>query len=315
MPPVERILVIKHGALGDFLLATGAFQAIRRHHAGAEITLLTTRAYAEFGRATGWFDRVWIDPKPRAWRIAAWLGLVRRLRRAGFARVYDLQHSDRTHAYFRLLGGARPEWSGIAPGCSHPHANPGRDAMHTLEREAEQLAMAGIDAVPPPDVSWLDADIARFGLGDGFALLVPGGSAHRPEKRWPAVNYAALARQLAGRGIAPVLIGAAAERAEIAAIAAACPEAIDLCDKTALAEIAALARRAAVAVGNDTGPMHLIALACAPVVVLYSAASEPAQTAPRGPSVTVLRRPSLDDLTVEAVVAALPPLPPPRSRS
>ncbi len=315
MPPVERILVIKHGALGDFLLATGAFQAIRRHHAGAEITLLTTRAYAEFGRATGWFDRVWIDPKPRAWQPGAWLGLVRRLRGAGFARVYDLQHSDRTHAYFRLLGRARPEWSGIAPGCSHPHANPGRDAMHTVEREAEQLAMAGIEMVPPPDVSWLDADVSRFGLDDGFALLVPGGSAHRPEKRWPAVNYAALARRLAGRGITPVLIGAAAERAEIAAIAAACPEAVDLCDETSLAEIAALARRAAVAVGNDTGPMHLIALAGAPVVVLYSAASEPAQTAPRGPSVTVLRRPSLDDLTVEAVAAALPPLPPPRSQS
>ncbi len=53
MPPVERILVIKHGALGDFLLATGAFQAIRRHHANAEITLLTTRPYAEFGREIG----------------------------------------------------------------------------------------------------------------------------------------------------------------------------------------------------------------------------------------------------------------------
>ena len=185
--------------------------------------------------------------------------------------------------------------------------------MHTLEREAEQLAMAGIEIAPPPDVSWLDADVSRFGLGEGCALLGPGGSAHRPEKRWPAASYAALARRLAGRGIAPALIGAAAERAEIAAIAAACPDAVDLCDETSLAEIAALARRAAVAVGNDTGPMHLIALAGAPVVVLYSAASEPARTAPRGPSVTVLRRPSLDDLTLEAVVAALP-LPPPPSR-
>ncbi|HAK62204.1 MAG TPA: ADP-heptose--LPS heptosyltransferase, partial [Alphaproteobacteria bacterium] len=38
----QRILVIKLGALGDFILAMGPFKAIRHHHAGAHITLLTT---------------------------------------------------------------------------------------------------------------------------------------------------------------------------------------------------------------------------------------------------------------------------------
>ncbi len=303
---MDRVLVIKHGALGDFLLATGAFQAIRRHHADAWLALLTTAPFADLARATGWFDEVWVDPKPRPWQLGLWLAQVRRLRRAGFARIYDLQHSDRTRLYFHALGRRRPEWSGIAPGCSHPHANPDRDSMHTVEREAEQLAMAGIETTPPPDVSWLDADVSRFRLDGGFALLAPGGSAHRPEKRWPAERYAALARWLAGRGVAPVLIGAEAERDALAEIAGACPEARDLCGRTSLAEIAALARRAAFAVGNDTGPVHLIALAGAPTVVLYSRASDPALTAPRGPRVTVLRRPDLADLDVETVIAALP---------
>ena len=300
------ILVIKLGALGDFVLATGAFAAIRAHHAGDRVTLLTTAPFADLARASGYFDAVWIDPRAKLHRLGAWLGLARRLRRAGFARIYDLQHSDRTRAYFRLLGRRRPEWSGIALGCSHPHANPDRDAMHTVEREAEQLLMAGIDAVPPPNLTWLDAEVGHFGLDGRFALLMPGGSAHRPEKRWPAAGYAALADRLAARGTTPVMIGAEAERQALATIVRACPAARDLGGRTGLAEIVALARRAAVAVGNDTGPMHLAATAGCPSLVLFSDASDPALTAPRGPSVTVIARPSLAALSADEVMAALP---------
>ncbi|MDP7425565.1 MAG: ADP-heptose--LPS heptosyltransferase, partial [Rhodospirillales bacterium] len=44
----KKILVIKLGALGDFVQAAGPFAAIRRHHQDAEITLLTAPAFAEF---------------------------------------------------------------------------------------------------------------------------------------------------------------------------------------------------------------------------------------------------------------------------
>ncbi len=302
---MKRILVVKLSALGDFVLATAAFQAIRAHHQGDHVTLLTTAAFVGLARASGYFDQVWVDSRPRPWQVGAWIGLVRRLRGGGFARVYDLQHSDRTHLYFRMFGRQRPEWSGVAPGCSHPHANPRRDSMHTLEREAEQLAMAGIGEALAPDLSWLDADIGRYRLDGRFALLVPGGSAHRTGKRWPAAGYAAVAEWLAGRAVRPVLIGAAAERAVLADIAGRCAAALDLCGQTSFAEVVALARAAAGAVGNDTGPMHLIAVAGCPCVTLFSAASDPALTAPRGPAVNVLERPSLADLGADEVIAAL----------
>ena len=302
---MRRILVIKLSALGDVVLATGAFQAIRAHHGDDHVALLTTALYADFIGASGWFDEVLIDERPAAWRIGAWLALAGRLRAGRFAMVYDLQHSTRSHMYYRLMG--RPEWSGIAAGCSHPHANPRRDSMHTLEREAEQLAMAGIAAPPPPpDLSWLDADVGRLRPAGRYALLAPGGAAHRPGKRWPAARYGEAARALAGQGIRPVLIGAAAERAVLADIARDCPGALDLCGRTDFAEIVALARGAAAAIGNDTGPMHLIAVAGCPSVVLFSAASDPALTAPRGPAVTVLRRATLADLAAGEVLERLP---------
>ena len=109
------------------------------------------------------------------------------------------------------------------------------------------------------------------------------------------------------RGVTPVLLGTDLEAEALAEIAAACPQARNLCGQTDLADIAVLARSALVAVGNDTGPMHLIAAAGCPVVALFSAGTDPAKVAPRGRLVAVRQRAELADLPLEDVLAALPP--------
>lgn len=306
MATASRVLVIKLGALGDFVQALGPFAAIRRHHRDARVTLLTTGPFRDFAQACGYFDDVWDFGRPVAADIAGWLMLRRRFRAAGFGRVYDLQTSNRSSFYYRLFWpGPYPEWSGIAKRSSHPHANPDRDRMHTVERQAEQLAIAGISKVPPADLSWAAADVGHFRLPKRFALLAPGGAAHRPGKRWPAENYGALARALNDRGLTPVLIGAKAEADVMAAVKAVSPEALDLSGQTHLFDLTALGRRAAAAVGNDTGPMHLIAGVGCRSVVLYSDDSDPALCGQRGPAVTILRRQPLAGLAVSEVLGAL----------
>src|SRR3546814_14239536 len=101
--------------------------------------------------------------------------------------------------------------------------------------------------------------------------MVPGGAAHRPEKRWPPARYGTLARELVGIGRQPVLIGTAAEADIVAEIVSRCRSAVDLCGKTSLLALAGLARRASGAVGNDTGPLHVTATVGCPPVVLRSA--------------------------------------------
>jgi ADP-heptose:LPS heptosyltransferase len=304
---VRRILVIKLGALGDFVQAMGPAAAIRMHHQEAEITLLTTAPFAALARAAPYFDRVWIDARPSfAHPLTLWR-LRRRLRESAFARVYDLQTSDRSSFYFHLMRPSPPEWSGIARGASHPHSNPRRDFMHTLDRQRDQLGAAGVDAVPPPSLAWAAGDVARFDLPQRFVLLIPGGAAHRPAKRWPVERYAALAQFLGERGIAPVVIGGAAEAALGAAIARAAGG-IDLTGRTSFGDIVTLGVRALHTVGNDTGPMHLVVAGGGGGTVLYSAASDPALTAPRGAGVKILRRADLADLPVAAVAATLPVL-------
>ena len=104
----------------------------------------------------------------------------------------------------------------------------------------------------------------------------------------------------------PVVLGGEAESDLGAAILNAVPQARDLTGKTDYGDIVALGRWALYALGNDTGPMHLIVASGCPATLLYSRESDPGLTAPRGARVTILRRPDLAQLSVEDVAATLP---------
>lgn len=299
----QNILIIKLGAFGNIVLSLAAFAAIRRHHADARISVLTSTGYADWLRTFPYFDEVLVDPRPAWWDLAGAGRLGRMLGRGGFSRVYDLQTSNRSSRYFRLFPAKqRPAWSGIAFGCSHPDRDPQRNVLHDTVRQQGQLRQAGITVFPPPDLSWCTGRIDRFGLPADFALLVPGSSPERLGKRWPAENYQTLAARLADRGVASVIVGSIAERG----LSAAIPAGLDLIGQTSFGDLCDLARAAKFAVGNDTGPMHLIAVSGCPTITLFSNDSNPSQCAPVGRWTRILQRPVLTDLPVEAVMKELP---------
>jgi ADP-heptose:LPS heptosyltransferase len=308
LPPPSagrKILVIKLSALGDFVQALGPAAAIRRHHAADEITLLTTRAFAALAQQSGFFDKIAIDNRPKLFELASWAALRRVMRGGRFDRVYDLQTSDRSSLYSWLfLPAHRPQWSGIAWHCSHPHANLRRDRQHTIDKQAEQLLMAGIYPTPLPACGGSSQPLPAGLEQLAYFLMIPGSSPRRPEKRWPAWRYGELARRLLeATGTLPVIIGARGEEPLAAEIRRACPEAIDLVGRTGLTRLADLADEAAFTVGNDTGATHIAAAGGHPVIVLFSDASEPSRCAPRGREIHILTSARLDDLLVDRVFA------------
>ena len=104
----------------------------------------------------------------------------------------------------------------------------------------------------------------------------------------------------------PVVVGVAQERELADAIRMAAPDAVLLTGQTSFADLVVLAREAALAVGNDSGPMHLFAAAGCPMLVLFGSDSSPALSAPHGAQVRTLRAKVIADLTVEQVLNALP---------
>lgn len=302
-PP--NILVIKLGALGDIFLAMDAFQAIRQHHAAARVTLLTRKPFVSLTEMMPWFDRVWADPAPKLLQVAKWLALRKRLRGGSFSRVYDLQCNDRAGFYFRLLGSGRPEWCGVARGCSHPRPDFGGENLAVTERLLRMIGAAGVPRAGAVDLGWLDGDITHYGLPERYVLLVSGCAPQHPYKRWPACRYAALACKLAAKGVACVAIGTAVDNDAIREIQSQAPALINLAGKTDLGQVAALARQAEAVVGNDTGPVHITGMVGAPTLVLMSRVTDPVRMLPRGPDVSWIKRDDLADLTVDEVFSVM----------
>ncbi|MBV9996323.1 MAG: glycosyltransferase family 9 protein [Caulobacteraceae bacterium] len=311
MKEIRKVLVIQLGGIGELVLAFPAFARIREAHPKAKITLLTVQEFASLAKSSAYFNEVETDGRPAG--PAAWLGLIARLRRAKYDRVYDLQNDAGATLIFEALRPFPPEWSGTAPGCALPHRNPERRKMHPLERHAEQLMEAGIWpdaptrplAAPPPDISWILSSAKTKAPAAGsqrpVVILAPGGT--RPEKRWPPELYGGLAERLQQAGFDIVVIGALNESPLAHAIQRKASRTRDLTGRTDFAQVATLGARAALAVGNDSGAMHLIAAAGAPTLALFSAASDPAISGPRG-HVTVLQSQDLKNLSVETVARA-----------
>jgi ADP-heptose:LPS heptosyltransferase len=101
-----------------------------------------------------------------------------------------------------------------------------------------------------------------------------------------------------------VVIGGPQEAEVAAEIARAAPGAVIAAGRTTLVDLAALGARAALLVGNDTGPTYMAALAGAPTLILFSADSDPALCAPRSGRIAVLQSEDLAELDATAVIKA-----------
>ncbi|MBK7878784.1 MAG: glycosyltransferase family 9 protein [Planctomycetes bacterium] len=294
----ERILCIKFWGLGSLQMLTAAAQHLRRAHPDAELHLLTLAENEAFARGLGVFDAVrTLDVHtgrgPLGWsvlsaRIAA---LVRELRRARFDAVYDFEFFTRFSALVTLLSGASSTHGYAAPnvwrGGFHDHTVPFNRYWHAA-RNFRALA-GGEDGsdVEPGDLApfqtsereagELDHALERAGLSSGRALVVlnPNAGELSLERRWPAANFAALARALVLEdGFAVALVGAPSEAEYVAGIARAAGELpsgalVDVAGKLSIGALAALLARADAVVTNDSGPMHVSAALGTPTVGLF----------------------------------------------
>jgi ADP-heptose:LPS heptosyltransferase len=109
--------------------------------------------------------------------------------------------------------------------------------------------------------------IPRNDSRSGPVLMAPG--TNWQTKHWYGERFAEVARHLIRNGREVVLIGSEREQTTCRNVAARAPGVVDLCGQTTLSELAALIRRSAGCVTNDSGPMHLAVALDRPVVTVF----------------------------------------------
>lgn len=287
-----RILLVKTSSLGDVIHNLPVVSDLSRSFPEATIDWCVEEAFAQIPRLHPRVGEV-IPVAIRRWRQnlgqrATWREMGqfrRRLRSTRYDAVLDTQGLLKSALITRLARGLRLGYA--AEVAREPLAARFYDETfvippnaHAVERNRWLAAAAfgapldlpldyGITA-PALDLPW---------IAGRYAVLLTATS--RDDKLWAEEHWIALARELARRGFCAVLpAGSAPERARAQRIAAAVPGAIAAMPLN-LRELAALLGGAALAVGVDTGLVHLAAALCVPTIALFMA-SDPTLTGVHG---------------------------------
>ncbi|MEC8538514.1 MAG: glycosyltransferase family 9 protein [Pseudomonadota bacterium] len=303
MVTAPRILVIKHGALGDMVQGFDSFAGLRAGRPEARITLLTSPPFSGLMRMTPWFDEVVEDRRRPVFDVPQLLR-IRTLLHQEWEMIVDLQCSRRTSRYHRFLTPSGTRWLGTSSGASDPY--PDFTGVNNVERMKVAAKMAGGAGSVTAQLDWLAS--AKASISKQAVVLVPGCSPAKPSKRWPAAHFAAVARELMASGRDVAIVGTAADRDAADLVIAEAPGCTDMVGKTDLASLTTLFASAHAVIGNDTGPVFLAAKTGVPTLMVMGQDTDPDMSAPTGAKAGWVRQDRIENVAPQAVLDALPHL-------
>jgi len=294
--PAKRILIVLLGAIGDVVRALPLANRVRAGYPGAHLAWAVEPAAAPVLVGHPALDDRLVFERPGG--VPAFFAFLRRVRAEGFDLVLDLQG----HAKSGLVSAATR-----APVRLGFHRRNAKElnwlwSTHTIAPvEARGWKLAQYERFAdwldlPPQAPRFDVTVAAGEAASVDRLLAP---LTRPfaalflgstweSRLWFADRCAEVIDGLAARGLDAVLVGGTDVRALAAAtIARSSRPPLDLTARTSLRESYGVLARAQVAIGPDSGPMHLAAAAGTPGVSLWGATT-PARSAPFGSQDLVL---------------------------
>jgi heptosyltransferase-2 len=293
-----KILVIRGGAIGDFILTLPVLAALRRQFPEARLEVLGYPHIAQLALAGSLVDDVKsIEARALASFFARDGTLDQKL--AGYFADFALILS-----YFydpdEIFQNNVKECS-AAQFIVGPHRPNERLALHATQaflKPLEKLAIYDADPVPLIPIGQESSTLNQIALH-------PGSGSER--KNWPEENWMRLIQDLqATTRFGFLLMGGEAEMERLHRLSAVFrPDRLELAQCLPLAELAHRLKSCVGFIGHDSGISHLAAAVGLPALVLWGETNETVWR-PRGERVTVLRSPEgIQGLPVERVLDQL----------
>ena len=314
----KRILAVRLDNVGDMVMLGPALKSVRAALPGASITLLCSPAGAQVVGMLPWIDAsivrrtLWQDARAELpLDPTRELELVETLERGNFdaALIFtSFSQSPFPPGYACYLAGIpirAGQTSDFGGSVLAPTIVPAPWDAHQVDRNLHLVEALGIPAagrqlelhVPARAEQAARGLLAEEGVDpdSGYAVVAPGASC--PARRYDPTRFGFVARALADvSGMPVVIVGSdrdrAVERELLEAAGQVKSRPVSLVGRTSIEELAAVIRRSAVVVANDSGPMHLADAFGRPLVVTFAGTELESQWRPRRSRAALLRVPT-----------------------
>jgi heptosyltransferase-3 len=271
---VNRVLVVRLRSIGDTVLATPSLVALRRFLPDAQIDILLEDWVAPVLDGFEAVDNVLIvSRKSKKSRYET----ARKIRRNRYDVAFNL-HGGTTATFFVRVSGARHRvgFSGYSYKFLYNHLLSSssdywqKEFTHSAE---QQLALLGFVGVPVEDKPKSHLGVIpnfKFQISN-YALIHPVAAFET--KQWATENFARIAEFLSGKSLQIVAVATKKEREVLEKLKNLSKAPITTFDDLSLPEITALAARAEIFVGNDSGIAHIAAAVQTPSVVVFGSSN------------------------------------------
>lgn len=275
---MNKVLIVRLGSLGDIVHAIPAAAAIRRAFPQSSVDWLVDVRQREVLELVPVVDRRISVNTSRAGSLWSVLG---DLRRTGYDVALDLQGLLKSAALARLSGASRV--IGFPADLLRERAarflyteTAGDVAPHVIDKNLSMLKAVGI-RMPAIEYPLEDRNPAianegrlRLGIPEGAPFVVINPGAAWPNKRWPPVYFAEVARGLAERhGLRSLVLWGPGEEQLAQNVVTAADGASAVSPPTTVADLVSLTKAATLMISGDTGPMHIAAAVGTPLVGIY----------------------------------------------
>jgi len=286
VPAVSKIAVLRCTALGDFIFALPALDALRVAYPDAEIVLLAHPWHAALlADRPAPVDRV--VPVPASTGVNGPFDAPAEEDPVALEQFFAAMRRERFDLALQIHGGGRYSnpfvqqlGARVTAGLRTPDANaldrwiPYVYAQPEILRYLETVALVGaLPVTLEPRLVVTQADVAEaqqaFPASERPLVVLHPGASH-PGRRWPVEHFAAVGDAMAAAGADVVVTGTAPERPLVDAVLGAMRHrAFDGCGRLSLGGLSGLLARCNVVIANDTGPLHLAAAVGAATVGIY----------------------------------------------
>ncbi len=254
----KKILLIKHGSLGDIVFALEPILAIQKKFNKSVIDLITEEKFIPFFKKIKMFDKFLVDNRGG---FLSTFSLIRKILNEKYDLIIDLQNSKRTNFYhFFIKNFSISRINGSRSFVHDRYIIPVQGKESPTQGLYNQLKLIDIDQ-SDPDFSWLAPDKEDQSIENKqIVLVIPGVSKSGRAKQWSPNKYQQLCSFFESKGYFICLVGTKHDASSFQPILDGCKNIINLIDKSPPEIIYSVATKSQLIISNDTGPGHIAAL-------------------------------------------------------